>query len=269
MTPYRTNSDVLDDAGGLDAPSDNGAPAWPLEGDVDDPDRESTSGVALFEGDEGGLEGDQRRVLVALLKQRFITARTHPKEWRVLTRNLRPIQARLNDMFLELRIDIDREVAYKRQVQPEGSGRTYPTLLYDAPWGREDTVLLVYLRARFRSEQAAGAGRVFVDREDMLEFVEQHRPGHATDQAGDTKRAVKAIESLCKAGLLLGPAGADRFEISNAIEVLMPMDKLTELLTWLRQQNGSPETGAHDLDVGEAGVLGPDVAPAATLTETR
>lgn len=230
----------------LDAPTgtaDEAAahPDW-AAADTDDPGQEGTSTVALFEGDEGGLEVDQRRALVVLLKQRFISGRTHPKEWQALTRNPRPIRARLNDLFLELLMDTDREVAYKRQVSPEGGGRPYPTLLYDTPWGREDTILLVYLRSRFRSEQAAGMEKVFVDREEMLEFVEQHRPTHATDQAGDAKRAGKAVESLYKAGLLIGPSTADRFEVSTAIEVLLPMEKLTELLTWLRAQNGTVYT---------------------------
>jgi hypothetical protein len=204
-------------------------------------DLESTSSLALFEGDEGGLELDQRRALVVLLKQRFISGRTHPKEWRALTRNPRPIRARLNDLFLELHLDAEREVAYKRQVSPEGGGRPFPTLLYDAPWGREDTILLVYLRSRLRSEQAAGNERMFVDREDLLEFVDQHRPAQATDQVGDTKRAIKAIETLYKAGLLIGPSTADRFEVSNAIEVLLPMERLQELLAWLRAQNSTDD----------------------------
>lgn len=213
-------------------------PVWPVAEDaVEDPEREGTSSISLFEGDEGGLELDQRKALVMLLKQRFITAATHPKEWRALTRNPRPIRARLNDLFLDLHLDADREVAYKRQVSPEGGGRPFPTLLYDAPWGREDTILLAFLRGRFRSEQAAGAIKVFVDRDDMLEFVEQHRPAHATDQSGDRRRADRAIDALYKAGLLIGRSTAERFEVSNAIEVLLPMDKLTELLAWLRQQN--------------------------------
>jgi hypothetical protein len=224
-------------------------PDWPVENlDVDDPERERTSTVALFESDEGGLELDQRRALVVLLKQRFISGRTHPKEWRALTRNPRPIRARLNDLFLELHLDNEREVAFKRQVSPEGGGRPFPTLLYDTPWGREDTILLVYLRGRFRSEQAAGAEKVFVDREDMCEFVDQHRPAHATDQAGDARRAVKAIETLYKAGLLIGPSTGDRFEVSNAIEVLLPMEKLQQLLSWLRAQNGSDGDGLAGTD---------------------
>jgi hypothetical protein len=266
MTIYRADGEP-DPGDQLDAPVDSDTPVALFEADVDDPERESSASVAQFEGDEGGLEVDQRRALVALLKLRFITARTHPKEWGALVRNPRPIRARLNDLFLELRIDTDREVAYKRQVQREGGSRLYPTLLYDTPWGREDTILLVYLRARFRSEQAAGASRVFVDRDDMLEFIEQHRPAHATDQAGDAKRAAKAVESVSKAGLLLGLAAADRFEISNAIEVLLPMDKLTELLGWLRQQNASTDAGAPTSTIGGADV-GNDRATPAPLTET-
>jgi hypothetical protein len=221
---------------------------------IDDPEREISSSIALFEGDDGGLEPDQRRALVALLKQRFISGRTHPKEWRALTRNPRPIRARLNDLFLQLHLDAEREVAYKRQVAPEGGGRPFPTLLHDVPWGREDTILLVFLRSRFRSEQAAGAERVFVDRDDMLEFVEQHRPEHATDRAGDAKRAQKAVEALYKAGLLIGPSTAERFEVSSAIEVLLPMEKLTELLTWLRRQNRTAEDPESDEDTDLSGV---------------
>lgn len=197
---------------------------------------EPTSTLALFAGDEGGLDVGQRKALVALLKQRFISARTDPSEWRALAENPRPIRARLNDLFMELHLDIEREVAYKRQVTPEGGGR-FPTLLHDTAWGREDTLLLVYLRDRFRGEQAAGNDRVYVDRDDMLEFIAAHRPEHATDQAGDARRAARAIETVYTSGLLLGPSGGDRFEVAGAIEILLSMDKLTELLAELRRQN--------------------------------
>jgi hypothetical protein len=211
----------------------------------DDPERESTSTVALFEGDEGALELGQRRALVYLLKHRYISAQRYPLEWKALIVNPRPIRVRLNDLFMELHLDTDREVAYKRQIAPEGGGRPFPTLLHDTPWGREDTILLVYLRARYRSEQAAGAERVFIDREDMLEHIAQYRPPHATDVLGDQKKAQKAIEAVYKAGLLLGASTGDRFEIPRAIEVLLPMEKLTGLLYWLRRENGTidPETG--------------------------
>jgi hypothetical protein len=209
---------------------------------------EPSSTLALFAGDDGGLDLGQRKALVALLKQRFISARTDGPEWRALVENPRPIQARLNDLFMELHLDTEREVAYKRQVTPEGGGR-FPTLLHDIAWGREDTLLLVYLRDRFRGEQAAGNDRVYVDRDDMLEFIAAHRPDRATDQASDAKRAGKAIETVYKSGLLLGPSAGDRFEIPAAIEVLLSMEKLHELLAWVREQNaGAGANGTTDDD---------------------
>ncbi len=209
----------------------------------DDLDRESTSTLALFEGDEGSLEVAQRRALVVLMKQRFISNRTHPKEWAALISNPRPVRARLNDLFLELVLDTEREVAYKRQVSPEGGGRPFPTLLYDAPWGREETLGLVYLRTRHRNDNAAGGDRSYVDRADIAEFIAQHRPEHATDLSGDARKARNAVDSIFKTGLLIGPSTGERFEISDAIEVLLPLEKLTELLAWIRAQN---ETGNVD-----------------------
>jgi hypothetical protein len=219
--------------------ADVAAPSPELAVLEDDTDREPTSTLALFEGDEGSLEVAQRRAIVVLIKQRFISNRTHPREWAALISNPRPIRARLNDLFLELVLDAEREVAYKRQVTPEGGGRPFPTLLYDAPWGREETLALVYLRTRRRNDQAAGADRSFVDRTDILEFIAQHRPAHATDVSGDARKATKAVESIFKTGLLIGPSTGERFEISAAIEVLLPLEKLTELLEWIRTQNES------------------------------
>lgn len=219
--------------------------------DLADEDRESTSTLALFEGDEGRLDLAVRKALVVLLKNRFVAGRTHPKEWAVIAANTALIRSRLNDLFLELVASNEARVAYKRQVTPEGGGR-FPTLLHDTVWGREETVLMIFLRARHRSERAAGAERVYVDRADIHEYVEQHRPGHATDVAGDRRRVTRAIEAIVKADLLIGASNADRFEISDAIEVLLPVPKLHALLDWLTSQTAAagddraPAQGPHD-----------------------
>jgi hypothetical protein len=212
--------------------------------DPDDPEREATTSVSLFEGDEGGLEYAERRALVALLKQRFISARTHPRDWRALTENERLIRSRLNDLFLDLQIDTVREVAWKRQALSE-TGQKFPTLLYDAAWSREETVVLVHLRDRFRASAAAGEGRVFVDREDLVDYVAGFRPLHATDVSGDQKRARNAVASVNKAGLLIGSPTDDRFEISEAIESLLPLELLQELLVSLQRTN-DPAAAAID-----------------------
>ena len=194
--------------------------------------------VSLFEGDEGGLEFSQRHALVLLLKQRFISARTHPHDWQILVDHERVLRSRLNDLFLDLAVDRDREVAWKRQATAEAGGR-FPTLLYDAAWSREETLVLVHLRDRLRAGLASGDAHVFIDREDIVEYVASFRPAHATDEAGDEKRARNAVVSVVKAGLLIGTVGEDRFEISEAVEPLLPLELLQELLEALQRANGS------------------------------
>lgn len=216
--------------------------------------------VSLFEGDEGGLDYAQRRVLVTLLKQRFISARTHPRDWTVLVEHERVLRSRLNDLFLDLQVDRAREVAWKRQATSE-TGSRFPTMLYDAAWSREETLVLVHLRDRLRAGLASGDARVFVDREDVVGYVASFRPSHATDVAGDEKRARNAVSSIVKAGLLIPAGSDDRFEVSEAVEPLIPLELLRELLDALVAANsragaeaGTEEGPAADLfDEAEPG----------------
>ena len=204
--------------------------------------------VSLWEGDEGGLEHAQRHALVTLLKQRFISARTHPRDWRVLVEHERVIRGRLNDLFLDLLVDRSREVAWKRQATSE-TGSRFPTLLYDAAWSREETLVLVHLRDRLRAGLAGGDARVYVDRDDVVDYIESFRPAHATDEAGDEKRARNAVTSIVKAGLLIATPAEDRFEISEAVEPLLPLELLQELLDALRQANGTAPSEVEDSDL--------------------
>lgn len=223
-----------------DFDSDDGGRGVGFDTGFDLEDAGERSSEALFDGDDGRLDLDQRRTLVAIIKKRFISGVSDPRAWKTLVEHQQLLRSRLNDLFMDLHLDLEREIAFKRQVSPEGGG-TFPTLLYDTPWGREDTILLVHLRSQMRKEQAAGNTHVYVDRNDMLEAIESHRPTSATDHAADLRRAMKSIETLYKAGLLIGPSTGDRFEVSPAIEVILPVEKLRELLTWLRTENGTTE----------------------------
>ena len=209
-----------------------------LEPELDEVEDFDGHSVSLFEGDEGGLEYAQRQALVALLKQRFISARTHPRDWQVLVEHERVLRSRLNDLFLDLLIDRDREVAWKRQATAEGGAR-FPTLLHDTSWSREETLVLVHLRDRLRAGLAGGDARVYIDRDDLLEYVASYRPAHATDESGDEKRARNAVSSVAKAGLLIATASEERFEISEAVEPLLPLELLQELLEALQDANGT------------------------------
>jgi hypothetical protein len=123
-------------------------------------------------------------------------------------------------------------VAFKRQAQSDDATR-FPTLLYDQAYTREETILLVLLRQRFRSERAGGGDDVLVDRDELLDHVAQFRPVHATDRSGDGRKAEAAIDNLRKARLLLKTADEHRLRVSPVIEVLLPLPRLAELLEWL------------------------------------
>lgn len=252
------------DATELDTAADGEVPPG-VEDEFDDHlDTVDATSVSLFEGDEGGLAYAQRHALVSLLKQRFISARTHPRDWAVLVENERVLRSRLNDLFLDLQIDPVREVAWKRQALAEAGAR-FPTLLHDTAWSREETLVLVHLRDRLRAGHAGGDTRVYIDRDDILDYVESYRPPHATDEAGDERRARNAVASVAKAGLLIETASEDRFEISEAVEPLLPLELLTELLVALREANGAPPepTGVD----GDAGDLFSGAAAASTGAE--
>ena len=207
---------------------------------TDDTDIDSDPlSLSLFEGDEGGLSAQQRRTLVLLLKHRYISAALQPAEWQTLLQSESLLKSRLNDVFLDLHVDRHYEIAFKRQALAEG-GERFPTLLHDVAYSREETILLVLLRQRFRSERANGLDIVLVDRDNLVDNVAHFRPEHATDLSGDARKATAAVDSLAKARVLLKTSDPDRFRISAVIEVLLPVERLHELLEWLRSENNEP-----------------------------
>lgn len=202
-------------------------------------DSEPASTRALFDGDEGGLDPDERRALVVLLKNRFITSESHPREWRALIASRQEIGKRLNDLFLELKIDTEREVAYKRPVTSDTGGRDFPTLVRDTIWPREETALLVFLRVRARNDEVRGEVQSRVSEAEMLEYLRENRPESATDQVSDDRRADRAINALKSAGLLTKTNEDGMFRISPAIEPMLPVPVLNNLLTWLNVRTES------------------------------
>ncbi len=206
-------------------------------GVVEDADVEGSS-LSLFEGDEGALTYEQRCTLVFLIKHRYISAEQHPAEWRTLIDAQVQLRSRLNDLFLYLHIDLHAQIAFKRQAVPEGDSR-FPTLLHDIAHTREETILLIFLRQRFRSERADGADAVLIDREELLEAVTRFRPPDANDRSGDTRKVENAILSLQRSGILLRTADEQRLRVAPVIEVLLPLPRLHELLDTLLTLNGT------------------------------
>lgn len=240
-----------------DAVTDSAAEAVPVLPSHEDTTTERAElderedSFALFEGDEGRLDAAQRRALVALLKHRYVSPALHPAEWRTVMDSESLLRSRLNELFLELEVDRAAEVAFKRQASSESGRRPFPTLLHDTAYSREETILLVYLRTRLRTEQANGARAAIVEHDELLGFVASFRPEHATDRARDDGRVERAIEKLLTARVLLRTKDLRRHRIASVVETLLPLERLQELLEWLETQTPG-DVAADDASLDEA-----------------
>ncbi|MDY1004433.1 DUF4194 domain-containing protein [Curtobacterium sp. CFBP9011] len=253
-TPAPVHDEVTSVDDGLDDAT--GAYEHAAESESESESERDESTFALFEGDEGRLDEPQRRALVALLRHPYVSARTHSDEWRAVLDAEHQLRSRLNDLFLELHVDRDREVAFKRQARSESTRRGFPTLLRDAPYTREETIVLVYLRMRLRADARPGPDQVVVDRAEILGHVSGFRPATATDRTRDEARVAKAIERLVTARVLLKTTDPDRFRIASVIEVLLPLERLVELDRWLTStalRNATTDGGAAT-DGGDPGL---------------
>jgi hypothetical protein len=212
-------------------------------------DDEMAHFVPQFEGDRSELTLAQRKALVTVLKHTYVSMESHPQVYATILESEDVIASRLNDLFLDLHLDRNYKIAFKRKAVPPNPDRPFPTLVYDTPYNREETILMVFLRERFRSERSAGADDVFIDVEDMLERVVNFRPEHATDVSGDERKVRNAIEALRKAGVLVKTGDENRMRISPVIEVVLPLPALRAMLSWLvteNQDDQSSETDARD-----------------------
>lgn len=193
----------------------------------------------LFEGDLGQLTAEARRALVIILKKRYVSAERDPDVWRILMENRAALGTRLNDMFLQLVVDRDYGVAYKRQAVPDGGG-TFPTLLHNAAYSREQTILMVHLRGVFRSGLSDGAETVFVDSQELIDEIANYLPEGTTNKVDADRAAQRAVEALYKSDILLQTPEPGRYRISPIIEVLLPVGRLQELAESLSQSWAAP-----------------------------
>lgn len=201
----------------------------------------------LFPGDRGVLDADERRLLVRLLKSRFLVADRNRDDWAVLLNSRLRIESHLNDLFVRLIVDHERGVAYKEQIRSDDA--EIPILLRDDAYSRAETLVLVHLRTVFQRESTAGEPAALLD----VEEIEQTVLTYFSHSDGNTARRQKAIRNaivrLERDGLL-EEKSEGRYRISPLVEIVLSSARLRELSDWLREQ------AAHR-------VQGENVAPAA------
>lgn len=195
--------------------------------------------ITNFQGDTGMLTVPQRRTLVNLLRRRYISADTYPADWLEILAAPNVFRTRLSDMFLTLEINTDYEVAYKQQAVSEHTS-SFPTLLHDMPYNREQTIALVHLRDEYHQAINTGQHAAFVQRSDLIEAIQLYRNLDDMNQVKSSRQAENAVDHLAdKVKVLLEVKDVPgRYRISPILEVLMPVSQMRILLEWLRAPSG-------------------------------
>lgn len=197
----------------------------------------------LFIGDSGELQLDTRRALIQLLQGPSLDGRRHPKLWPILVRDEGIIRRRLAELFLELVIDLDVQVAFTRQA--ETGDLEVPLLLRRAQLTFIDSILLLHLRQRLTQADTQGE-RAVVSIEEIVEYLIPYERTANTDRSGFTKRVHASIEKIKKHSILQKIRSSDdRLEISPTLKLLFSAEEI-QALTQLYQLMAAGEAPTQE-----------------------
>ncbi len=183
--------------------------------------------AALYPGDRGELPLEARRVLVQLLAGPSLDGRRHGRLWPSLLQYRDRIESRLGDLFLELVVDTDAQVAFARQADT-GELET-PVLLRRTPLTFLESVLLLHLR-RLLADAELRSERAVVSLDEMMDHMRLYERNLNTDQAGFERRAKNAIEKVKKNNIVSAIRGSEnRFEISPTLRLLFSAEEVAGL----------------------------------------
>ncbi len=199
----------------------------PAHTNTEESQTEQATPAALYPGDTGDMPLDARRVLVQLLMGPSLDVRRHSKLWPVLLRYEQPIRSRLAELFLELVLDRDSEIAFTRQA--DTAELDTPILLRRTNLTFIDSVLLLYLRQQLSEADIRGE-RAVVSVSELNEQLALYEQSVNTDHAGFIKRVKAAIEKAKTNNILSRVSGSDdRYEISAMLKLLFSAEEVAGL----------------------------------------
>lgn len=199
--------------------------------------------AATFLGDTGSLPLDTRRVLVQLLLGPSVDARRQSKLWPVLLRDETVIRSRMHELFLEVVIDHEQQVAFTRQVTSEEL--EVPILLRKASLTFLETALLLFLRQRLTQADAQGE-RAVVSLADMQEHLGVFERDNNPDHAKFGRQVVNAVDKAKKLSLLQRIRSSDeRYEVSPTLKLLFSAEEIQQLTRTYGQLAQAPQSNGE------------------------
>ena len=209
-------------------------------------EQHSESTPAAFSGDTAELPLETRRVLVQLLLGPALDAQRQSKLWPVLLRDERIVRARLHELFLELVVDHDQQVAFTRQVVDAEAD--IPILLRKATLTFLQSALLLHLRELLIQSDARGE-RAVTAREAMIEHLSGFDRDRNADQARFMRQAESAVDKAVQLNLIRKlRGGEERYEVSPTLKLLFSAEEiqaLTRSYEAAARQGVGPDASEH------------------------
>ncbi|SRR5216683_1053366 len=192
-----------------------------------------------------------RRALVSLLMNRYVSRARHRMAWEGILTYENDLRARLDEMYLDLVVDHEAEVAFKRQQDGDDVPRV---LRREKALTRDASFLLIFLR-RECAFADPDDGPVVVTRDQIGEFLRAYREEGDSDGARFSRRVDAAINALIKPWQILEPDPAVDylFTIAPVVVPLVGVDEMRRLETAFSQAATGPESSPPpdgDLDDG-------------------
>lgn len=195
-----------------------------------DPEADAAEpGTPLFEGDQGTLPPEARRVLTLLLRDAYVCALTSPADFEAVRTYQNELARSLNNLGLTLTISTRYEVAYAQQASLEHPG---PLMLKRAqPLRRDATLLLVSIRARQHNEEANGEEDWFTSRDEMRALLESGPYAEERDGSRLEKALESSVKQLEDAGYLRAmPSAPETYRVMPILPAVFTLERARDLL---------------------------------------
>jgi hypothetical protein len=207
------------------------------------PDTSNDAGIG---GDHhGDMSSDRlpepaRRALVSLLMNRYISRARHRTAWEGILSFENDLRARLDEMYLDLVVDPETEVAFKRQQDGEDVPRV---LRREKALTRDASFVLVFLRREYAFADPDD-GPVMITREQIGEFLRAYREDGDADDARFSRRVDAAINILIRPWQILEPDPAVDylFTVSPVIVPLIGADEMRRFAAAFRRAAAGSES---------------------------
>jgi Domain of unknown function (DUF4194) len=206
----------------------------------------------------GRLPEPARRALVTLLLNRYVSRARHRSAWEAVLTYESDLRARLGEIYLDLIVDTDAEVAFKRQQDIDDAPRV---LRREKALSRDATFVLIFLRREYAFADPDD-GAVLITRDQIGEFLRAYREDGDGDNARFARRVDAAINALVKPWQILEPDPAVNylFIISPVIVPLVGVDEMSRLAATFLRASDVPGAGPPADDDAVGGITADGLA---------